>query len=102
MDRLHRLMGIVLWITRYPQDKSQRLGVLSLREERRTLRLRRLYHVRATWMLADMLTKATGVDPRSLLDTMIILSIVALAAIGFVVGIKEMITDLSKLRRAKV
>jgi hypothetical protein len=30
------------------------------------------------------------------------LSIVALAAIGFVVGIKEMITDLSKLRRAKV
>ena len=41
-------------------------------------------------------------DPRSLLDTVIILSIVALAAIGFVAGIKEMITDLSKLRRAKV
>ena len=42
------------------------------------------------------------IDPRSMLDTVIILSVVALAAIGFVVGIKEMITDLSKLRRAKV
>ena len=42
------------------------------------------------------------IDPRSLLDTVIILSIVALAAIGFVAGIKEMITDLSRLRRAKV
>ena len=42
------------------------------------------------------------IDPRSLLDTVIILSIVALAAIGFVAGIKEMIIDLSKLRRAKV
>ena len=42
------------------------------------------------------------IDPRSLLDTVIIVSIVALAAIGFVAGIKEMITDLSKLRRAKV
>ena len=42
------------------------------------------------------------IDPRSLLDTVIILSIVALAAIGFVAGIKEIITDLSKLRRAKV
>ena len=42
------------------------------------------------------------IDPRSLLDTVIILSIVGLAAIGFVVGIKEMITDLSKLRRAKI
>ena len=42
------------------------------------------------------------IDPRSLVDTVIILSIVALAAIGFVAGIKEMITDLSKLRRAKV
>ena len=41
------------------------------------------------------------IDPRSLLDTVIIVSIVALAAIGFVAGIKEMITDLSKLRRAK-
>ena len=42
------------------------------------------------------------IDPRSLLDTVIIMSIVALASIGFVAGIKEMITDLSKLRRAKV
>ena len=42
------------------------------------------------------------IDSRSLLDTVIILSIVALAAVGFVAGIKEMITDLSKLRRAKV
>ncbi len=42
------------------------------------------------------------IDPRSLLDTVIIVSILALAAIGFVAGIKEMITDLSKLRRAKV
>ena len=42
------------------------------------------------------------IDPRSLLDTVIILSIVALAAIGFVAGIKEMVTDLSKIRRAKV
>ena len=51
-----------------PQDKSQRLGVLSLREERRTLRLRRLFHTRTSWMLADMLTKSTGVDSRSLLE----------------------------------
>jgi hypothetical protein len=42
------------------------------------------------------------IDSRSLLDTVIILSTLALAVIGFVVGIKEMITDLSKLRRAKV
>ena len=42
------------------------------------------------------------IDPRSLLDSVIIVSIVALAAVGFVVGVKEMIIDLSKLRRAKV
>mgnify|MGYP005709287361 FL=1 len=42
------------------------------------------------------------IDPRSLLDTVIIVSIVALAAVGFVVGMKEMIIDLSNLRRAKV
>ena len=42
------------------------------------------------------------IDPRSVLDAVIIVSIVALAAVGFVVGIKEMIIDLSKLRRAKV
>ena len=51
-----------------PQDKSQRLGALSLREERRTLRLRRLFHTRTSWMLADMLTKATSMDSRSLLE----------------------------------
>jgi hypothetical protein len=42
------------------------------------------------------------IDPRSLLDTLIIVSIVALAAVGFVVGMKQMIIDLSNLRRAKV
>lgn len=42
------------------------------------------------------------IDPRSLLDNLIVVSIVALAAVGFVAGIKEMIMDLSKLRRAKV
>ena len=51
-----------------PQDKSQRLGVLSLREERRTLRLRRLFHIRTTWMLADRLTKSIGADSNSLLE----------------------------------
>ena len=40
-----------------PQDKGQRLGVLMLREERRSLRLRRLFHVRTRWMLAGMLNK---------------------------------------------
>ena len=34
------------------------------------------------------------IDPRSLLDTVIIVSIVALAAVGFVVGMKQMIIDL--------
>ena len=42
------------------------------------------------------------IDPRSLIDTVIIVSIVALAAVGFVVGMKQMIIDLSNLRRAKV
>ena len=42
------------------------------------------------------------IDPRSLLDTLIIVSIVALAAVGFVVGMKQMLIDLSNLRRAKV
>ena len=57
------------------------------------------------WLIRDQPTvhaMTDWIDPLSLLDTVIILSIVALAAIGFVVGIKEMITDLSKLRRAKV
>ena len=43
-----------------PQDKGQRLGILVIREERRTLRLRRLFHVRTHAMLADLLTKHTG------------------------------------------
>ena len=51
-----------------PQDKSQRLGVLSLREERRTLRLRRLFHIRTRHMLADRLTKSIGADSNSLLE----------------------------------
>ena len=42
------------------------------------------------------------IDPRSLLDNLIVVSIVVLFAVGFVAGIKEMIMDLSKLRRAKV
>ena len=42
------------------------------------------------------------IDPRSLLDTVIIISIVVSAAVGFVVGMKQMIIDLSNLRRAKV
>ena len=37
-----------------------RLGVLAIREERRSLRLRRLYHLETHWMLADQLTKFTG------------------------------------------
>ena len=41
-------------------------------------------------------------DPRALLDTVIVVSIVAIAAVGFVAGIKEMIADVRNLRRAKV
>ena len=57
------------------------------------------------WLTRDQLTvhaMPDWIDPRSLLDTVIIVSIVALAAIGFVVGMKQMIIDLSNLRRAKV
>ena len=43
-----------------------------------------------------------GFDPRTVIDTVIVVSIVAVAAIGFVAGVKELITDVSKLRRAKV
>lgn len=53
-----------------PQDKSQRLAILALREERKRLRLRRLYHVRARWMLSDMLTKFIGCDSWSLAQLM--------------------------------
>ena len=51
-----------------PQDKSMRLGILAIREERRSLRLRRLYHVRTLWMLADRLTKYSGHVSKSLLE----------------------------------
>ena len=57
------------------------------------------------WLTRDQLTvhaMPDWIDPRSLLDTVIIVSIVALAAVGFVVGMKQMIIDLSNLRRAKV
>ena len=57
------------------------------------------------WLTRDQLTvhaMPDWIDPRSLLDTVIIVSIVALAAVGFVVGMKQMILDLSNLRRAKV
>ena len=51
-----------------PQDKSQRLGILAIREERRSLRLRRLFHIRTKYMVADMLTKIAGADSKSLLQ----------------------------------
>ena len=49
-----------------PQDKGQRLGVLVIREERRSLRHRRLYHVTTHYMLADLLTKYMGYVSKSL------------------------------------
>ena len=49
-----------------PQDKNQRLGILAIREERRSLRLRRLYHVTTHYMLCDLLTKYSGYFSRSL------------------------------------
>ena len=45
-----------------PADKSQRLSVLSMREERLSGRLRRLYHCPTQLMLADGLTKP-GIFP---------------------------------------
>ena len=57
------------------------------------------------WLTRGQLTvhaMPDWIDPRSLLDTVIIVSIVALAAVGFVVGMKQMIIDLSNMRRAKV
>ena len=41
-------------------------------------------------------------DLRALLDNVIVVSIVAIAAVGFVAGMKELIMDVRKLRRAKV
>ena len=43
-----------------------------------------------------------GFDLRALLDTVIVVSIVAIAAVGFVAGMKELIMDVRKLSRAKV
>ena len=43
-----------------------------------------------------------GFDLRALLDTVIAVSIVAIAAVGFVAGMKERIVDVRNLRRAKV
>ena len=51
-----------------PQDQGQRLGVLALREERRSLRLRRFYHLLTHWMLADQLTKYTGYVSKTLME----------------------------------
>ena len=46
--------------------KSQRLGTLAIREERRSFRLRRLYHIVAHFMLADPMTKHIGYVSKSL------------------------------------
>ena len=43
-----------------------------------------------------------GFDPRTVIDTVIVVGIVVVAGIGFVAGLKELIIDVSKLRRAKV
>ena len=41
-------------------------------------------------------------DLRALLDTVIVVSIVMIAVFGFVAGMKELILDVRKFRRAKV
>ena len=43
-----------------------------------------------------------ALDLRALLDTVIVVSIVAIASVGFVAGMKELIMDVRNLRRAKV
>jgi len=68
--------------------------------------------VRALWwhFIGLWLTRAQingsampdGFDLRALLDTVIVVSIVAIAAVGFVAGMKELIMDVRNLRRAKV
>ncbi len=50
-----------------PQDKSQRLAVLAIREERRLQRIHRFYRITTKCMLADILTKWLGHDSNSLL-----------------------------------
>ena len=79
-DSMHRLLPhdhlvdcMDLWelacgLRGIPQDKGQRLGVLAIREERRSLRLRRLFHVRTHWMLCDPLTKFSGYVSKSLFE----------------------------------
>ncbi len=42
------------------------------------------------------------VDPRALAENVIIFSILAMACVGFVAGLKELIMDLRNMRRAKV
>ena len=51
-----------------PLDKSQRLAVLAIREERRMQRIRRFMHVTTRYMLADILPKWLGHDSNSLLE----------------------------------
>jgi len=41
-------------------------------------------------------------DLRALLDTVIVVSIVMIAVFGFVAGMKELILDVRKFRRARV
>jgi hypothetical protein len=41
-------------------------------------------------------------DPRALVETVLVSGIVVIAAVGFVAGIKELILDVRKMRRAKV
>ena len=47
-------------------DKSQRLGALEIREELRTLQLRRWFHWQNHWMIVDLLTKYNGYVSKSL------------------------------------
>ena len=43
-----------------------------------------------------------ALDLRALIDNVIVVSIVVIAAVGFVAGMKELIMDVRNLRRAKV
>jgi len=43
-----------------------------------------------------------ALDLRALIDNVIVVSIVVIAAVGFVAGMKELIMDVRKFRRAKV
>ena len=48
--------------------KAQRFAIVATREERRTLHVRRFFHVATKYMLADILTKWIGHDSESLLE----------------------------------